>query len=167
MTLQDCSVRIDEFRDKLVAMEQRHADEFSAWRKLRSHERRDARRDVARRVLADYAEIESQMHLIQLELLNAISARLMEGAREIAAQVEEYSRELCKGITIEFSAAKSAIEPNAVYTLAETCQLVRGGRTTLWRLEKRRKLLPIPEMRHKHYSGEAILRFIQGREPLP
>lgn len=49
------------------------------------------------------------------------------------------------------------------YTKAELCKALRLSPTTLWRLEKKGLLEPIPGLRHKIFSRNAVERFIDGK----
>jgi hypothetical protein len=48
------------------------------------------------------------------------------------------------------------------YTKAELCQALRVSPVTLWRLEQRGLLVPIPGIRHKLYPIAAVERFLAG-----
>ena len=49
------------------------------------------------------------------------------------------------------------------YTKAELCELLHISTVTLWRLEKRGLLVPIPSIRHKIYSKVAVEAFLSGK----
>jgi hypothetical protein len=49
------------------------------------------------------------------------------------------------------------------YTKAELCKLLHISTVTLWRLEKRGLLVPIPSIRHKIYSKVAVEAFLSGK----
>ncbi len=49
------------------------------------------------------------------------------------------------------------------YTKTELCELLHLSTVTLWRLEKRGLLVPIPSIRHKIYSKAAVDAFLSGK----
>lgn len=61
----------------------------------------------------------------------------------------------------EISTTPSAVE-RLTYSARETATAVGVSRVTLWRLESRQLLMPIPGLRHKIYSRDAVLRFVSG-----
>lgn len=52
--------------------------------------------------------------------------------------------------------------PPISYTRAELKKILDLSTVTLWRLEKRGLLLPVPGLRRKIYSAEAVQRFLKG-----
>ena len=48
-------------------------------------------------------------------------------------------------------------------TAAEVCEALQISDTSLWRLSHRGLLVPIPGIRHRRYSVEAVRRFASGR----
>ena len=58
--------------------------------------------------------------------------------------------------------SKPAVEKLA-YNSAELRAALGVCGVTLWRLEKRGLLLPVPGLRHKLYSREAVQRFLNGK----
>ena len=46
-----------------------------------------------------------------------------------------------------------------VFTAQEVCTVLKISAVTLWRLEKRGLLTPVPDIRHKRYSVDAVRRF--------
>jgi hypothetical protein len=49
--------------------------------------------------------------------------------------------------------------PLLTYTTAQVCAALQISPTTLWRLEQRGLLAPIPHLRHKRYSVAAVQKF--------
>lgn len=54
---------------------------------------------------------------------------------------------------------KAAAVERLAYTADEVCIALDISRTSLWRLEKRGLLKPVPGLRVKRYSVEAVKRF--------
>jgi hypothetical protein len=48
------------------------------------------------------------------------------------------------------------------YTVPQLCAALQVSKVTLWRLEQRRLLVPVPHLRHKRYFAEAVQRFLNG-----
>jgi hypothetical protein len=53
-------------------------------------------------------------------------------------------------------AAKWPPVPLLAYTADQVCAALQISRVTLWRLERRRLLVPLPHFRHKRYSVAAV-----------
>jgi hypothetical protein len=49
------------------------------------------------------------------------------------------------------------------YTADQVCAALQISKVTLWRLEKRGLLRPLPQLRHKRYPTEAVRRFATPR----
>lgn len=49
------------------------------------------------------------------------------------------------------------------YTAEQVCAALQISKVTLWRLEKRGLLRPLPQLRHKRYPAEAVKRFATVR----
>jgi transcriptional regulator with XRE-family HTH domain len=49
------------------------------------------------------------------------------------------------------------------YSQAELCAALGLSKVTLWRLEKRNLLRPVPGIRNKIYSRRAVEAFLEGR----
>lgn len=52
-----------------------------------------------------------------------------------------------------------------VYTADQVCTVLQISKVTLWRLERRGLIRPLPQLRHRRYAVEAVRRFSAG-EPL-
>ena len=48
------------------------------------------------------------------------------------------------------------------YSKKEACAALGISPVSLWRLEKRGLLMPLPQLRHKLYSVEALKKFVGG-----
>lgn len=60
--------------------------------------------------------------------------------------------------------APDTLQPNVerlTYTKREACIAIGVSEVTLWRLEKKGLLSPIPGLRHKLYSVAALRRFAE------
>lgn len=53
------------------------------------------------------------------------------------------------------------------YTAKQTAQALQISATTLWRLEKTGRLLPLPDSRHKRYPVDWVQRYATGQPPHP
>ena len=49
------------------------------------------------------------------------------------------------------------------YSKKETCAALGISSVSLWRLEKRGLLMPLPCLRHKLYAVEALKKFVAGK----
>ena len=58
--------------------------------------------------------------------------------------------------------ASQAVEKMA-FTGDEVASLTGLSKVTLWRLEKRNLLKPVPGIRHKLYSRKAVEAFLDGK----
>lgn len=49
------------------------------------------------------------------------------------------------------------------YTADQVCAALQISKVTLWRLERRGLLRPVPHLRHKRYSASAITQFLAAK----
>jgi hypothetical protein len=89
--------------------------------------------------------------------VDAIAARVVQliGARLISS---EPTRE-----TPPSPEQSSPAKTKLAYTLAELSAELGIGKTTIWRLEARGLLRPVPYVRHKIYAREEVERFLRGK----
>lgn len=48
------------------------------------------------------------------------------------------------------------------YTAEQVCAALQISKVTLWRLERRGLLRPLPHLRHKRYSARRVALFVTG-----
>ncbi len=65
-------------------------------------------------------------------------------------------------MNIETNSAPASVE-SLTYNSAQVCAVIGIKRTTLWRLERRGMLRPLPGIRHKLYSRKAVARYVEGK----
>ena len=53
------------------------------------------------------------------------------------------------------------------YTAKQTAEALQISDTTLWRLEKTGRLVPLPDLRHKRYPVDWVQRYASGDAPHP